>query len=169
VRKTTALLGALLGGLLVCGSASAEMKIGYLNFTRVLEDSPQYAAARKSLQAEKEQKERDLNAKIEQLKKLEEKAKRDAAVMSSAEVQRLERDIRTRQRKLKNTADEYNDEMSLRLNEERKKLYLHIKEVVRKIGKEEGFDLIVTPESVAYANDKIDITDKVLSRLNRSR
>ncbi len=169
MRKTRILQGLLLGGLLIAGPASAEMKVGFLDVSRVAEESPQYAEARKSLQRELEKRENDLRAKAEQLSKLEEKFKRDSAVMGESELQRLERDILSRQRKLKNSRDEYRDELSLRQNEERKKLLREVAEVVRKIGKEEGFDLILTPESVAYFNPKIDISDKVLSRLKNSR
>jgi outer membrane protein len=165
MSKTRMIQGLLLGGLLMAGSASAEMKIGYLDVTRVAEESPQYINARKSLQRELDKREQDLRAKAEQLKKLEEKFKRDSAVMSESEVRRLERDILSRQRKLKNSRDEYRDELSLRQNEERQKLLRKVAEVVRKIGKDEGFDLILTPESVAYFNPKIDISDKVLARL----
>jgi outer membrane protein len=89
--------------------------------------------------------------------------------MSESEARRLERDILSRQRKLGSEKKDHEAEMSLRLNEEREKLYKHISEVVRKIGKDEGFDLILTPQSVAYFNPKIDISDQVLSRLKRSR
>jgi len=169
MKKTRMVQAALLGGLLIAGSAFAEMKVGYLDVTRVAEESPQYAKARKALQRELDQREKDLRAKAEQLQKLEEKFKRDSAVMSESEARRLERDILSRQRKLKNSRDEYRDELSLRQNDERKKLLRKVAEVVRKIGKEEGFDLILTPESVAYFNPKIDISDKVLSRLKNSR
>jgi outer membrane protein len=149
------------------GLAAAQSKIGYLDLTRVAEESPQYVAARKDLQKELERRENDLRSKAEQLKKLEEKFQRDAAVMSDSEAKRLERDILSRQRKLKNSRDEYRDELSLRQNEERNKLLRQVAEVVRAIGKEEGFDLILTPESVAYFDKKIDISDKVLSRLKK--
>jgi outer membrane protein len=152
---------------LLPGLAVAQTKIGYLDLTRVAEESPQYVAARKDLQQELERREADLRSKAEQLQKLEEKFQRDAAVMSDAEVKRLERDIIARQRKLKNSRDEYRDELSLRQNEERNKLLRQVAEVVREIGKEEGFDLILTPESVAYFDKKIDISDKVLSRLKK--
>jgi outer membrane protein len=149
------------------GQAGADTKVGYLDVTRVAEESPQYVAARKSLQKELERRENDLRGKAEQLQKLEEKLQRDAAVMSESEVQRLERDIIARQRKLKNARDEYRDELSLRQNEERAKLLKQVAEVVREIGKKEGYDLIIT-EGVAYFSKGVDISDKVLSRLKSS-
>ncbi len=167
MTKTIGLMSLFLSTLLLASPAVAELKIGYLDLSRVLEDSPQYAAARKSLQKELDRRERDLRAKAEQLKKLEDKFKRDSKVMSEGEARRLERDILTRQRQLKNSRDEYRDELSLRQNEERKKLLQEVAEVVKQIGKDEGFDLILTPESVAYRSPRVDISDKVLSRLKK--
>ena len=169
MKQTRILRYLLLGGLLIAAPAMAEMKVGFLDVSRVAEESPQYAKARKALQRELDKREKDLRAKAEQLKKLEEKFKRDSAMMKESEVRRLERDILSRQRKLKNARDEYRDELSLRQNDERKKLLRKVAEVVRKIGKEEGFDLILTPEAVAYFDPKIDISDKVLSRLKNNR
>ncbi len=166
--KNLALSGLLLGALLLAAPVSAETKIGYLDLGRVLEDSPQYASARNALKKELDRRERELKSKADQLRKLEEKLKRDAKVMSESEARRLERDILTRQRQLKNTRDEFRDELTLRQNEERKKLLQEVAEVVKKIGKQEGYDLILTPESVAYRNPQLDISDKVLQHLKSS-
>lgn len=167
MRKTITLLVVLFGSLLYAVHAAAETKVGYLDVTRVTEESPQYVSARKSLQKELDRREGDLRSKAEQLKKLEKKLQRDAKVMSESELKRLERDIMSRQRKLKNSRDEYRDELTLRQNEERNKLLRQVAEVVRTIGKEEGFDLILT-DGVAYASKKVDISDKVLKRLKKS-
>ncbi len=168
MAKSIGLMSLFLSTLLLAVPATAELKIGYLDLSRVLEESPQYALARKGLQRELDRRESDLRAKAEQLKKLEDKFKRDSKVMSESEVRRLERDILTRQRQLKNSRDEYRDELSLRQNEERKKLLQQVAEVVKKVGKDEGFDLILTPESVAYRHPRVDISDKVLSHMKKN-
>ena len=167
MRNTIVLLVVLSSALLYSVQAAAETKIGFLDVSRVTEESPQYVSARKSLQKELDRRESDLRSKAEKLKKLEEKLQRDAKVMSESELKRLERDILSRQRKLKNARDEYRDELTLRQNEERNKLLRQVREVVQAIGKEEGFDLILT-DGVAYASKKVDISDKVLKRLKRS-
>ncbi len=167
MKKNIVILSMFLVMFSLSGLALAETKVGYLDVTRVAEESPQYADARKSLQKELERRESDLRAKAETLKKLEEKMQRDAAVMSESELKRLERDILSRQRKLKNARDEYRDELSLRQNEERNKLLRQVSEVVREIGKSEGYDLILT-EGVAYFSKNVDLSDKVLSQLEKN-
>ena len=167
MKKTTALFFSLLALLLLSGQAVAEVKVGYLNVTKVTEESPQYQSARKSLQRDLDRREKELRSKADKLKKLEDKLQRDGAVMSASERKKLERDILSRQRKLKNARDEARDELALRQSEERNKLMRKVAEVVRAIGKEKGFDLILT-DGVAYASERVDISDQVLSRLKKA-
>jgi outer membrane protein len=146
--------------------SNAAGQIGYLDVTRVAEESPQYQAARQALQGELERREKDLRRMADQLKDKEDKLQRNSAVMSDAESKKIEREIVTLRRKVQNSRDEYRDELSLRQNEERTKLLRQVAEVVKTIGKEETFDLILT-EGVAYASKNVDISDKVLQRLKQ--
>lgn len=165
VKRTTALISILLGALSV-PVAAGNIRIGYLDVTRVAEESPQYQAARRALQSELKRREGDLRRMADQLKGKEKKLQRNASIMSNAAAKNIEREILSLRRKLKNSRDEYRDELSLRQNEERTKLLRQVAEVVKAIGKEERFDLILT-EGVAYASKDVDISDKVLMRLKR--
>jgi len=101
-----------------------------------------------------------------QLKQLEEKLQRDGAVMSESEVKRLERDILSRSRKLKNAQTEFREDLNLRQNEEFKKLRAQIREVIQEVGKSENIDMIMS-DGVVYYSKRIDISDKVLDKLRR--
>ena len=140
-------------------------KIGVVDANKIVELSPQYEAVRKSLEAEFKRRSEDLSAKQAQLKKLEEKLTRDGAVMSSDETRRLEQDIRSQRRKLKSAGDEYREDLSLRSNDERRKLLKQVSEVVHQIGEEEDIDVILS-EGIVYASERVNLTGKVLERLN---
>lgn len=149
------------------GVASAEnYRIGFVNATKVFEESPQYKKARDRLQSEFSRREKDLISRKKQLKQLEEKLQRDGKVMSESEVKRLERDILSRRRKLKNSQTEFREDLNLRQNEEFKKLRKQIREVIKEVGKSEGIDLIVS-DGVVYFSKRIDISDLVLDKLNK--
>jgi outer membrane protein len=149
------------------GSVSAEdYRIGFVNATKVFEESEQYKEARDRLQTEFSRREKDILSNQKQLKQLEEKLQRDGAVMSESEVKRLERDILSRRRKLKNAQTEFREDLNLRQNEEFRKLRAQIREVVQEVGKAEGIDLIVS-DGVVYYSKRIDISDLVLDKLKR--
>jgi len=152
--------------LLVCSSvvSAQELKIGVVNAIKVFEQSPQYEAARKNLEAEFSRKESDLVAQQEQVKKLEEKLSRDGAVMSDSEVKRLERDIVSRHRKLKNSREEYREDFNLRRNELQSSISRQVAEIVQQVGKEEGIDIILS-DGVIFASKRVNISGKILQRL----
>ena len=152
-------------GLLVAmhGATAADLKIGVVDVTKLLEESPQAEALRKRLDAEFQRRSKDLLAKQKQLKKLNDKLARDGAVMSDAEVKRLEQDVRTRRRQLKSASDEFREDLNLRRNEESQKLRRQLTEVIHQLGKDENIDLIL--DNAVYASGRVNLTEKVLTRL----
>jgi outer membrane protein len=154
---------------LVTSAAFAEnYRIGFVNATRVFEESPQYKEARDRLQNEFSRREKELLSSQKQLQQLEEKLQRDGAVMSEDEVKRLERDILSRSRRLKNSQTAFREDLNLRQNEEFKKLRTQIREVIQEVGKAEKMDLVVS-DGVVYYSDRIDISDLVLKKLKQKR
>jgi outer membrane protein len=154
--------------LLTSASFAENYRIGFVNATRVFEESPQYKEARDRLQTEFSRREKELLSSQKQLQQLEEKLQRDGAVMSEDEVKRLERDILSRSRRLKNSQTAFREDLNLRQNEEFKKLRTQIREVIQEVGKAEKMDLIVS-DGVVYYSDRIDISDLVLKKLKRKR
>ncbi|MBK1694148.1 hypothetical protein CKO09_05265 [Chromatium weissei] len=145
---------------------AADYRIAVVDPNRVVEQSPQYEAARDSLQHEVEDRERGLRNQQEQIASLQKKLERDGALMSESEVQRLQNDIRSRTRKLKYARDEFQEDFALRQNELRTKLGRQVNEVVVELAKEQKFDLILS-EGLVYSNPRIDISDLVIERLKQ--
>jgi len=145
-------------------SAQEGHALGYVDATKVFEQSPQYEAARKALETEFARRDNDMVAQQKQLKQLQEKMQQDGAVMSDSEAKRLERDIVSRRRKLKSAQDAFREDFNLRRNEEFNKLRRQVSEVVQEVGKEDGIDMIFS-DGVVYASKRVDISDKVLERL----
>lgn len=147
-------------------SAGADYRIAVVDPNRVVEQSPQYEAARDALQREVEDRERSLRDQQEQIASLQSNLERDGALMSESEIQRLQNDIRSRTRKLKYARDEFQEDFALRQNELRTKLGRQVKEVVVELAKEEKIDLIIS-EGLVYSDPRIDISDLVIKRLKQ--
>ncbi|MCP3867488.1 MAG: OmpH family outer membrane protein [Gammaproteobacteria bacterium] len=155
--------------LVYVGSLSAaDIRIGVVDATKIIEQSPQYDRVRKSLDAEFKRRQKDLVAKQKQLKKLEDKLARDGSVMSASEIQRTEKDIRSRRRKIKSMSDEFREDFNIRRNEETNKLLRKVEEVIHQIGEQEKIDVILS-EGVVYASDRVNLTEKVLRKLRQQR
>lgn len=146
--------------------AAAQMKIGYVNAARLLEEAPQAEAATQRLKKEFAPREESVVALKKELTQLEEQARRNADVMSEADRVKLERDIRDKQRELRRIQDEFREDLNLRRNDEIGKLQQLIKEIIESVAKEDQYDLVLY-EGIAYASTKIDLTDKILEQLRQ--
>jgi len=143
---------------------AADYRIAVVDPNRVVEQSPQYEAARDALQREIEGRERSLREQQEQIAALQKKLERDGSLMSVTEIQGLQNDVRSRTRKLKYARDEFQEDFALRQNELRTRLGRQVQEVVVELAKEQKIDLIIS-DGLVYSNPRIDISDQVIERL----
>lgn len=151
--------------LLFAGASYADqVKVGFVNTGRVLENAPQAQAARKKLEQEFAPRDGELAAKQRKLKALDEKLARDGDVMSDEERRKVERERLSQQRELKRTRDAFTEDLNLRRNEEFAKLQRTVAKAIVDIAKENGYDLVLEA-GVVFASDRVDLTDKVLERL----
>jgi len=111
-------LGLCLCGLLMSGPASAEIKMGYVNFQKLLEDAPQTKTAMQALENEFAPRRRDLLTMQNDLKARDEKFQKEGAVMSEADRAKSEKALRDEQREFSRKAGEFQDDASTRRNEE---------------------------------------------------
>jgi outer membrane protein len=147
------------------GVLSADYVIAVIDPNRIVEQSPQYEAARQELQKEVTEREQQLADQQAQIAELQQKLERDSALMSEEEIKRLSNDIRNRDRKLKYAQAEAREDLTLRQNEMRTKLGKQVEEVVTELAKEKRIDLIVSGEDVFYFSERIDISTEVVERM----
>ena len=160
---------AALSLTLVTLPASAEdYRIGVVNAVKVLQQAPQAAAARAKLEKEFAPRDRKLVAAQKELKKLEDKLAKDAAIMSEAERAKLEREIVSRRRELKREQEAFRDDINFRRNEEFGAIQKDVVKAIQAVAREGKYDLILG-DGVIYASQKMDITDKVIAHLKKSQ
>jgi outer membrane protein len=166
-------LGLLLGlcfgvclSLAASAAVAAEIKIGFVNAAQVLEEAPQADAARKRLEKEFSPRDKKLVSAQKAVRKLEEKLTRDGAIMSESERRKLERDILSQKRELKRSQEEFREDLNIRRNEAFDKLRRRVFEVINAIAEAEKYDLVVS-DGVVFANDRINITGKVVAKLKQ--
>ncbi len=151
---------------LSAGVYAEDYKLGVVNAIKVLEGAPQAEQARTQLEKEFAARDRELVAAQKQLKEHEDRLVKDGAIMAEAERTKLERETLNKQRELKRSQDEFRDDLNLRRNEEFSKIQKLVVEAIQAVAEEGKFDLILG-EGVIFANQKVDITDKVIERLKR--
>ena len=153
-------------GLVSSGvDAQGNLKIGVINLARLVDQSPQFAAAQKKLEDEFGPRQRDHQAMEQRLKTQTEQFQRDAPVMSEEERTNLERQIRDGQRELQRTNNEVVEDFNLRRNEELGKLQREVLVKAQEYARAQKFDLLLADQSIVFASTAVDVTEAVLAIL----
>jgi len=143
--------------------AWAELKIGYVNFPQLADESPQAKAINDALRNEFLSRQRDLQNEDQALKARDAKLQKDAATMSDDQRAREEKALRDGARDLSRKQSEFQDDVNARRNEEISRLQRTLIEEVRAYGHAQNYDLIVT--DAVYTQGGVDITQAVLAQL----
>ena len=144
--------------------AMADLKVGVVNYGRLMQDSPQAKAAEDAIRAEFATRQSDMQRQQASLKAKEDKLQKDAATMSESQRSQVEKDLRDGNRDLARKAQEMQDDFNARRNEEMTRLQRSLLEEVNAYGKAQGYDLVLA-EGVIYATNSLDITPAILPAL----
>jgi outer membrane protein len=151
-------------GTLVASPAWAELKIGVVDYGRLVEESPQAKSALEAIRTEFTPRQRDLQNQQATLKSKEDKLQKDGATMSQDQRTNAEKDLRDSYRELQRKQSEVQDDFNARRNEEMSRLQKILIEQVRIYAKAQSFDLVIA-DGVIYTTPTIDITPAILAQL----
>ena len=149
----------------LCAQA-AELKVGYVQVDKILQEAPQTAESGKKLEREFSPRSQELDRMAKQIKELETALDKDGLTITEAERRNKERDVQNIKIDFQRKHRELREDINLRKNEELGSLQDLINKAVQSVAKAENYDLVMY-SGVAYAADKIDITDKVLKLLGK--
>jgi outer membrane protein len=156
----------LLSFTLSLGATAAELKIGYVQVDKLLQEAPQTAETGKKLEKEFSPRSQELERLQKQIRDLEAALDKDRLTTSDADRRNRERDASNLKLEFQRKQRELREDINLRKNEELAVLQDRINKAVTSVAESENFDLVVYG-GVAYASKKIDITDKVLKLLGK--
>jgi outer membrane protein len=163
-NRSIALLGFCLCLALISRPASAEIKMGVVNFQKLLEDAPQTKTAMQALENEFAPRRRELLTMQNDLKARDDKLQKEGAVMSEADRTKAEKTLRDQQREFQRKAGEFQDDASTRRNEEIGKVQRYLVTEIQGYANAQGFDLVLG-EGVFFAKGPLDITANILAVL----
>lgn len=147
-------------------AANAQnLKIGVVDFRRIIDEAPQSQEVAKKLEAEFNPRQAQLMTMTSDFEKRRETFLRDSAVMGADERGTKERELRDLQRDVERSQNEFMEDLNERRNEELQTLQNTLVTRVRTWAKDAKYDLIVT--DAVYFSDALDITDEVLAALKK--
>jgi outer membrane protein len=169
IRKFSAMLFSIF--LLLPLTVSAEMeifKIGYVVVEKVLKDAPQTAASNKKLEKEFKSRTDGLQKKVKAIQKQEKDFNKNSVTMAAADRQKAQKKIQNSKIEIQRLERELREDIDIRRREEIGKLQQKINEAIEEMAKTDKYDLILY-QGVAYASKEIDITDKLIKVLGKTK
>ena len=146
--------------------AAAELKVGYVQVDKILQEAPQTAESGKKLEREFSPRSQELDRTQKQIRDIEASLDKEGVTLSESERRNKERDVSNLKIEFQRKQRELREDINLRKNEELSVLQDRINKAVQTVSETDGYDLVVYG-GVAYASKKIDITDKVLKLLGK--
>lgn len=144
--------------------AMAQTKVAVVNFERILRESAQSKRAESRLESEFKKKEADLNDVGTRLRQASERFDKESVTLSESQrrdrqnqLADMDRDFQRRQRDLR-------DEVNQRKQAEFAEVVNAANRAIKSVAEKEGFDVVF--QEAAYANPKVDVTDKVLKAMS---
>ncbi len=166
---TTALrLAALALALAAAPAARAEVKLGYVDFQRAIKEVEEGKATGALLKKDADEKQKQLNGRMEELKRLQEDLQKQAQILTpearaakAAEVERKTMETQEIYMKLQ-------QELSAKERDAMRPLADKLTAVTREIAEADGFTMIFDRESagLVYAPAALDLTNELIRKFN---
>jgi len=169
IRKFSAIFFSIF--LLLPLSAKTEteiFKIGYVVVEKILKEAPQTATSNKKLEKEFKSRTDGLQKKAKAIQKQEKDFNKNSVTMSTAERQKSQKKIQNAKIEIQRIERELREDIDIRRREEIGKLQQKINEAIEEMAKTDKYDLILY-QGVAYASKEIDITDKLIKVLGKTK
>lgn len=160
---TRGLTIALLSGAAL-SAWGQEARIAAVNSDQILRESVPAKAAQSKLEAEFSKRDHDLQNMAANLKSKSNDLDKKGAGMSDAERLRRQKDLASLDTEFQRKQREFREDLNQRRNEELAAVLERANKVIKQIAEAEKYDLIV--QEAVYVSPRIDITDKVLKKLN---
>jgi len=157
-------LGLALAAL-AASAAQAADKIAVVNVSNIFQQLPQRATVAKQLENEFKGRATDLQAQERAIQAQMQNLQRNGSTMKASERSSLEKDIMAKRQSFENKAQAFEQDNRRRQMEERNKILSSIQTAVKKVADDEGYDVVLDTNSVAYAANSKDITSDVLKQV----
>jgi outer membrane protein len=149
-------------------AAAAEIKIGYVDLQRALNESAAGKKAKEDFRGQVERLESQLKGKKEELDKLKSDLETKGTVMADAQRKKLETEFEQKRLDLKRRFEDSQAELQKKDQELTGRIIQDLQGIIKEVGDRDGYTLILELGSspVLYYKKSADITDDVLSVYN---
>jgi outer membrane protein len=146
-----------------------SIKIGHFDLYRVMNESKRWAKERDAFVKRGNELKKNFDKKAEELKALKESLEKKGAMLNEQVMKEKEREYEQKAKDLDRLKQDSEAELQ-QLNKEMSERFMRsITQVVKKLGDDEKYTLILEEGMIAYAPKELDITDKVIKAFDAAK
>ena len=160
----------MLGVFLVASSPvvsfAEDVKLGYVDLQRALNETDDGRKAKESLKKVFDQKQKELDEQQEELKKAIEDLDKKRTLLPADKVREKETELQGRMQKVQQTYLRHQQELSGKEQEATAKIFERMNKIITKIALAENFSMIFDRGGVVFAKPHLDLTNELIRRYN---
>ncbi len=166
-------IGFLGISLIIVGAVGADAspdggtKVGYVDLQKTLHETQSGQQARQNLEREKRQKQQDLDQRQQRLQQRAGELDKQRSVLEADVLRQREQALQEEYVELQETYMQLQQTLAQREAELVNEIFTEASPIIRGIAQRDGYAMILekSQSAVLWANDAVDITDEVNSRL----
>ncbi len=165
--RSAAILGvglALVLGWAGLTWASQPVKIGVVDVQQVLNQSQRGQAVKQKLEQERTGRQKDLDARQQELLKLQAEYEKQAPVLSEQAKREKKEALERRFRDARRVAEDANRDFEKKVREAEMETTREIFTVIQEYGKDQGFSIVLERSSIIFGASAVDVTADIIKR-----
>ena len=167
-RKGFSFIIWILGILLIMGGfeslLASEIKIGFVDIQKAVNECQAGKEAKKSITSDLEKFQRKIAEKQKELQALKESIEKQALMLSAEARAAKEKEYQNKLREFQRWGEDNQNEINQKRLEMERTISMGLQRVIQKLGADEGYTLILDKNEniVLFASKAIDLTDRVI-------
>ncbi len=162
--------GILMFGLLASSNVSAgELKIAFVDVKSAIENTTQYGKGLKQLENMKQTKQKELAALRDKINQMDKDLLNQSMAMSPDRLAGKQQEINNMKKDFKRKLQDAQDAMTAERNRLLQGINTKFGAKIRELGKQKGYDYILTKPAVLYVKEANNITAEVTKLLNEAK
>ena len=158
------IIGLILASFLSTAALAAEVKIGYIDMQKAIQETAAGKKAKKELEEEFNKKKKDLEKKEADIKKMHEDFEKRSMAMNEDARMKKQQEIRAEMGKYQEVAGKAQMEIQKRERDLTQPIVTKLRSIIDDLAKKEEFTVILekAENSVMWAKKDIDLTERVI-------
>lgn len=153
--------------LLAAGNASAEQKYVVVNVQKIMQQATAASAARDQLKAKQKQFQDEVSKQESALQKEDQELAKQRTVLSQEAFQEKVKAFREKAAGVQRDVQGKRAALTKAFDSAITTIQQNVTGIIASMAKEKGFDVAIPASQVLYYDPSLDVTDEVLSRLNK--